>query len=73
MSAKRSSAHIIAQKKGKIRDEYTCQVCGSKNRVEGHHIIDHQFFGAASIDNIISLCHNCHKSVHNGKLSLFKF
>ncbi len=73
MSAKRSSAHIRAQKKGKIRDRYTCQVCGSKNKVEGHHIIDHQFLGAAAIDNIISLCHNCHKAVHNGKLNLFKF
>lgn len=73
MSVKRSSAHIRAQKNGKIRDNYTCQVCGSKNKVEGHHIIDHQFSGAASTDNIISLCHDCHKSVHKGLLDLFKF
>ena len=53
--AKRSSAHTRAQKNGKIRDGYTCQACGSKNKVEGHHIIDHQFSGAASTDNIISL------------------
>lgn len=45
--AKRSSSHTRAQKNGKIRDGYTCQACGSKNKVEGHHIIDHQFSGAA--------------------------
>lgn len=73
MSVKRSSAHIRAQKNGKIRDNYTCQVCGSKNKVEGHHIIDHQFSGAATTDNIISLCHDYHKSVHKGLLDLFKF
>ena len=70
---KRSAAHIRAQKNGKIRDNYTCQVCGSKEKVEGHHIIDHQFCGAAKKDNIISLCHECHKKAHNGKLDLFKF
>lgn len=73
MSSKRSSAHIRAQKNGKIRDDYTCQICGSKNDVEGHHIIDCQFSGAAATDNIISLCHNCHNLVHSGKLNLFKF
>lgn len=70
---KRSSAHTRAQKNGKIRDGHTCQACGSKNNVEGHHIIDYQFSGAAAADNIISLCHDCHKSVHNGNLNIFKF
>ena len=73
MSKKRSYEHIHVQKEGKIRDGFTCQVCGSKERVEGHHIIDHQFLGAAIVDNIISLCHSCHKSVHSGKLNIFKF
>ena len=73
MSKKRSPAHIRAQKNGKIRDKYTCQICGSHDNVEGHHIIDHQFSGAATVDNIISLCHACHRLVHNGKLNLFKF
>ena len=69
MSKKRSPAHIRAQKNGKIRDEYTCQICGSHDNVEGHH----KFSGAATVDNIISLCHACHRLVHNGKLNLFKF
>ena len=71
--AKRSAAHVKAQKAGRERDLNTCQVCGSKNGVEGHHIIDHQFSGAADMDNIIALCHDCHVKAHKGLLSLLKF
>lgn len=41
--AKRGREHCVAQKQGKIRDLYACQVCGSEESVEGHHIIDYQF------------------------------
>ena len=71
--ANRSSAHIKAQMEGKARDLGICQVCGSKANVEGHHIIDHQFTGAADADNIVSLCRDCHTKVHKGKMTLFKF
>ena len=71
--AKRSSAHIKAQREGRSRDLETCQACGSKEKVQGHHILDHQFSGAALADNIVSLCHKCHTSVHNGKMDILKF
>lgn len=71
--AKRSSAHIKAQRAGRVRDLETCQACGSKEKVQGHHILDHQYSGAASVDNIISLCHKCHTNVHNGKMDILKF
>ena len=71
--AKRSAAHVKAQKAGKIRDNYICQACGSSDKVEGHHIIDHQFMGAANADNIISLCSKCHDNVHRGRLDILKF
>ena len=71
--AKRPTAHIRAQREGKVRDLFICQVCGSTEHIEGHHIIDHQYEGAANVDNIISLCHDCHSKVHKGLLSLFKF
>lgn len=70
---KRNSAHIQAQRKGKERDLYRCQICGSGDRVEGHHIFDFSFGGAADEDNIITLCHDCHKNVHRGLIDLFKF
>lgn len=70
---KRSNAHLKAQKKGKVRDLYTCQACGSKDHPEGHHILDHLFKGAASTDNIITLCHACHKKAHKGLLDILVF
>ncbi len=71
--AKRSATHTKAQKVGKVRDDYTCQVCGATKDVEGHHILDHQFLGAATVDNIVSLCHECHKEVHKGNIDITKF
>lgn len=71
--SKRSSVHTKVQRLGKVRDRFTCQACGSRDKVQGHHIFDFSFSGAATVDNIISLCHKCHKNVHSGKLDIFKF
>ena len=68
MAKKRSSAHIRAQSTGRERDGNGCQICGSKSLVEGHHIVDHQFGGAANIENIIALCRKHHKEVHKGNI-----
>lgn len=70
---KRDSTHCKAQKNGKKRDLYTCQVCGSKLSSEGHHLIDYQFSGAADTNNIITLCQKCHKQVHRGNIDLISF
>ena len=73
MGRNRSSAHTKAQRNGRERDYNRCQVCGSKKHVEGHHIIDHQFGGAANIDNIVALCRKHHNDLHSGKIDIFKF
>ena len=39
----RSSEHQRVQREGKKRDYGTCCVCGSKERPEGHHVIEYQF------------------------------
>ena len=70
---KRGKEHNRVQRLGKIRDQHTCQICGSTDHTEGHHIIDFSYGGAADTDNIITLCHECHKSVHDGLIDLFKF
>ncbi len=69
----RDYEHIIAQRSGKKRDNYVCQICGSRDHAEGHHIFDVFFSGAANDDNIITLCHDCHQKAHNGLIDIFKF
>ena len=73
MARKRSSAHTKAQRAGRDRDYNRCQVCGSKIKVEGHHILDFCFGGAAHKDNIVSLCHKHHRDVHSGSIDIMRF
>ena len=70
---KRSSKHITAQRRGRERNLGICQICGSKDHPEGHHLIDFVFGGVADKDNIVTLCQECHKNVHKGLIDLFKF
>ena len=54
-----------------VRDNYTCQCCGKKNcRVEVHHIVFRRNGGSDSLENLITLCGDCHKSVHLGEIDL---
>ncbi len=71
--AKRSASHQKAQREGRIRDRGMCQICGSRSHTEGHHVLDHQFKGPASTDNIVTLCRDCHKNVHRGLIDIFVF
>lgn len=73
MVQKRDSSHITAQRKGKKRDLYACQICGSTDHTEGHHMFDYSTGGAGNVDNIVTLCHDCHANVHKGFIDLFKF
>ena len=53
------------------RDEYTCQYCGKKNkRLEVHHIIYRSNGGSDDLDNLITLCEDCHKDIHDGAKKL---
>lgn len=71
--AKREYKHIRVQKEGRIRDNYTCQICGATEGAQGHHLIDYQFGGAAEEDNIVTLCAECHQKVHGGLIDLMSF
>lgn len=73
MGRKREYSHVKAQRKGKERDLHTCQICGSTEHTEGHHLFDYSFGGAPDEDNIITLCEGCHDDVHKGLIDLFKF
>ena len=54
-----------------VRDKYTCQCCGKKNcRVEAHHIVFRSKGGSNDLENYVTLCEDCHKAVHLGKIKL---
>lgn len=74
MSRKRPYADVQARRSAKSRDNHECQVCGSTDRPEGHHIFEYASdSGASASDNIITLCHGCHRKAHEGKIDLFLF
>lgn len=73
MSKRRESVHLKAQRDGKIRDGYRCQICGSTDHTEGHHIIEYHNGGRGDRDNIVTLCHKCHSKVHGGGLDIYFF
>lgn len=55
------------------RDNYTCQVCGKKHtKLEVHHIKYRSQGGNDDEDNLITLCEDCHRDIHDGKIILVK-
>jgi hypothetical protein len=54
------------------RDDYTCQCCGAHGKgVKLHvHHIETRKTGGNAPDNLITLCPNCHRLYHLGKISL---
>ena len=55
------------------RDNYTCQICGEKDsKLEVHHIQFRSKGGSNRMDNLVTLCHNCHGKIHNNKLDFNK-
>ena len=55
------------------RDNYTCQCCGKKNcRLEVHHVKFKSNGGTDDEENLLTLCEDCHKGVHDGTVALNK-
>lgn len=51
------------------RDNYTCQICGEKDtRLEVHHIQYRSKGGSNRMDNLVTLCSDCHDKIHDGEL-----
>lgn len=54
-----------------VRDAHTCQCCKGKHKdtkLEVHHIIYRSNGGSDDPGNLITLCHTCHKALHDGKI-----
>ena len=55
------------------RDNYTCQCRGKKScRLEVHHVKFKSNGGTDDEENLITLCEDCHKGVHDGTVILSK-
>ena len=55
------------------RDGHTCRCCGGKrkdSRLEVHHIIYRSHGGSDDPENLVTLCHTCHKKLHDGNLNI---
>jgi 5-methylcytosine-specific restriction endonuclease McrA len=48
------------------RDGWRCQVCGSMQRLQVHHLKLRSQSGGDEEQNLIALCAACHEQVHGG-------
>ena len=51
------------------RDDYTCKYCKGRHKdskLEVHHIVFKSNNGSDEESNLITLCHTCHKNLHDG-------
>lgn len=55
------------------RDRYTCQYCGkSKDKIlQTHHIVYRSNGGTNRVDNLITVCTDCHTAENHKKVEFF--
>jgi len=46
------------------RDGWRCQQCGSRTNLEVHHRLFRSRRGGDTEENLITLCHECHRAIH---------
>lgn len=57
------------------RDNYTCKACGRRHpevQLEVHHVIPKRYGGTDSADNLITLCHECHRKTMHKKRNVVR-
>lgn len=58
--------YVNAREHALARDNYTCQCCGKKNcRLEVHHIVFQRNDGSDDLENLVTLCKDCHDTIHH--------
>jgi 5-methylcytosine-specific restriction endonuclease McrA len=68
---KRSKEHVNIQKKVKQQDRYECEICGiTDTSAHGHHVIQYKDNGPADLINMMTLCPDCHRKYHSGKIKV---
>ena len=46
------------------RDGYRCQMCGSGTNLQAHHVSYEHLHTDEELDDVVTLCKECHKKVH---------
>ena len=55
------------------RDNYTCQICGAQQvKLQVHHIRFRSQGGSDSMENLTTLCKDCHEKIHKNELKFNK-
>ena len=52
-------------------DDYTCQGCGYQSKPLDVHHVTYERFGHEDIDDLLSLCRDCHNEVHGEPVVIF--
>lgn len=51
------------------RDGWRCQICGSSQNLDVHHMRCRSALGDDAETNLITLCRECHQLQHGGELT----
>lgn len=52
------------------RDGFKCRRCGWRGNLHPHHVIHKSQRGSDTLDNLITLCSDCHRLYHDGKIEI---
>lgn len=64
----RSAYWKDVRKKVLQRDNYTCTTCGRHKRLQVHHLTyEHHEYEHLHLEDLTTLCNNCHQLVHKIK------
>lgn len=47
------------------KDHFQCVECGNAFNLQVHHIRYPDIWGTETIDDLVTLCDECHKKIHN--------
>jgi predicted HNH restriction endonuclease len=70
ISGKARQTRPYGKQKAKVRDAFSCQICGFDLVVHAHHIVPVKNGGSNHLSNLITLCPNHHAMAHAGLLSI---
>ncbi len=62
-----SKEYAIVRTRVLERDGWRCQQCGSTKGLEVHHMKPRSRLGGDVMDNLITLCVDCHGKCHGGR------